>query len=540
MASISDLLPDFAAFSSSAAPEAHSSKRQRVVSSEVVISPIDASINPHLYRIANIGWEVALSNLNAGDLCRFASTSKFAHLQAQKSIEPMFKAAPYIGNSAVAFQRAFFSLRKENLVHVNLIEKYWKARTELCLYNFQYKMPGSPPNEVELRAIATHCTSFKKLSFQQATKGAETQDEVAQVIKAASATLEQCHFTDAQPSETTLVALLFCPNLTSLRIVEQNKKEVSRNDLRCNELILQILTSSVSLNSFRQTAWELTVPVLTAIAEHQSQLSDLALGYRSLSELSSLPDKSYYDHLEGTLIATILCLSNLKVFSLNQAAYPACISDNTYVTNKTLRAIAIRCTDLKELSLFNCSKVTSTGLSLLAQRCLSLETLVLIQEEAPSRFNIQSLTQEILSDEVLNEGIDDIALMSIASSAPSLKNLTILSRKITVAGVSSLSACSALETLNLQGCKMVALGELKAFLQALPPKLWFVDLRNIAKSETPSGKFVLALHRALLMRSNGFTLETDAGKYEVVKKVKAGMLQSYVSFTPSLPPNEWD
>lgn len=547
------LLPEISAFCSPS-PKKSSSKKRRGggIAEEVVhIASADFGKNPQLYKIGSVCWTRALLLLNASDLCRFAKTCKYAHLEAQRALVPQFTVAPYSGRHGPVFSdiayfgRAFNSLKKENLQTHELIQKYWSKRTELCLSVFSYQMPGSPPDDKDLKAIATHCTSLKRLSFSYATCGMNGHDELAAMIQAASKTLQECRFVEVYPAPTTLAALLSCKALESLKIIEELRPGTNPNTLGRNEVLLQILTSGIKLTSFTQTAWELTVPVLEAIAEHQTGLTDLSIGCKKVQNITPpqqiVLQKAYFDSLEKGLIATILKLPKLTCLGLSQPGCPMPNWDSTYVTDETLVAITKACRELRQLSLINCSKVTRMGIQALRE-CSHLQNLIVTQDDGSELFKKgMSLIDEETEIMDLNQGIDDEALQALATSAPGLKNLTIVSRCITAKGVSSLSACTKLRTLSLNGCKNVVLGDLLGFLKALPPELNFIDLRGISPIKL-SEEAIPEFNQAIFNLPASFVLETDAGTYRRVNRTVPGKKEPEASmvFTQRVLPEEWD
>ena len=152
------------------------------------------------------------------------------------------------------------------------------------------------------------------------------------------------------------------------------------------ESILKLLSSN-SLETFHHNGWQLTVPVLEAIATHQPQIKDLALGHSgdclvipgSIYGLLTVFDGLDFDLLERELITTLKTTRQLKTLLLRQNSFFSPIAPpgarTHFVTDETLQTLAKSCSDLRQLELFDCAHITKAGITSLAKGCLNLETL---------------------------------------------------------------------------------------------------------------------------------------------------------------------
>ena len=374
--------------------------------------------------------------------------------------------------------------------------------------------------------MRAHSSLLESLTVEKAHEN-PVNGEITRLILA-SANLKECSLFQAHPSENLLMALASRRSLRSFkffepadsRFVPYFETNIARNTdffSRYEAAILSLLCSN-ELESFHHNGWQLTTDVLHAIALCQSQIKDLALGFSGYSESS---EGGYgalagvgFALLERELITTLKATRQLKTLMLRQdwtsCAHPEEPNARKYfVTDKTLETLAESCSDLTRLELFNCTNITSEGITFLVLDCFnSLEQLFLVQEwYAPLR------------QPTSYDAIDDKALKTLSYWCDKLKDFAISSRSITNIGVAHLLACPKLESLNLDGCRLLTPDCLQTLRTSLPPNLDYINLQHTFVNSPTVIKDIETLLLELLPRLLAkFKLDLDIGTYFIERK----------------------
>ncbi len=424
----------------------------------------------------------------------------------------------------------------------HLITQYWAGKKKLCLDSFQ-PMNGRDQG-LDLKAMQTRGASLESLIFRdsvvRSTDRLLTKCEFTHLVLASSG-LKQCELIESFPTVPFFEALASCKSLenfrffepicsTALLTLEQNNSYNPEFFSRHEVALLKLLTS-VSFESFHHNGWQLTIPTLKAIATHQKQIKALSLGH---SGISQVPGRERYGifaginyaDLEKELIATLLLTSQLESLSLRQD-WTSCANPvhpdvrKYYVTDQTLKTLALSCGNLRKLHLFNCSTVTTAGIASLATGCPHLEALSLIQEWHDTEYDLPIPTWE----HGIYEAVDDGALEALSLHALQLKDLTISSSSITDKGVAYLKTCRQLETLDLRNSERVTAQSMRDFLPFIPPKLRFIDLRGTSVFETlPGASLKDYLRKRLPHLPATFKLLMDKGIYYVTREKEENRL----------------
>jgi BspA type Leucine rich repeat region (6 copies)/Leucine Rich repeat len=185
---------------------------------------------------------------------------------------------------------------------------------------------------------------------------------------------------------------------------------------------------------------------------HQLEAINIKACYRmkyfDLSGLSRLQSLSLHDFeiVEANLLDMINGTPQLRSIDLN------------YVSDFGLTVIAVRCPELRSISLSHCLDVSDIGISAIAKRCSQLRTVKIIECGFVSDAGIMALASgcpQLQTIELASSGYaTDDGLLSLALQCPLLESIQInYCEYITDTGLTALAyGCSNLRILRLFYC----------------------------------------------------------------------------------------